>query len=130
MTTDTASNNVNELATEETSQLISSSKVEGTTVYNHAGDNLGSIDSLMLNKQSGQAEYAVMQFGGFLGIGTDHYPIPWKQLSYDTEQGGYVVDLDRDMLENAPHFDSASQQDFDAQYGREVSTYYDTIQSR
>jgi sporulation protein YlmC with PRC-barrel domain len=128
MTTDRNMDNVNDLDADETSQLISSSKVEGTTVYNHAGENLGSIDSLMLNKQSGQAEYAVMEFGGFLGMGADRYPIPWQQLSYDTEQDGYVVDLDREMLEKAPRYGAADNPNFDAQYGREVSNYYDSYQ--
>ena len=61
-------------------------------------------------------------------MGTDHYPIPWQQLSYDTEKGGYVVDLDREMLEKAPHYGAAGHPNFDEQYGREVSNYYDTYQ--
>ena len=58
------------------SSVISSSRVNGTHVYNPAGEKLGSIDSLMIDKLSGKVRYAVMEFGGFLGIGTDRYPLP------------------------------------------------------
>ena len=61
------------VATDETSTLISSDKVEGTAVYNRAGEKLGSIHTLMIDKTSGKVAYAVMSFGGFLGIG-DRYP--------------------------------------------------------
>ena len=59
-----------------TSNVISSERVEGTSVYNQAGDKLGSIDDLMIDKLSGRVRYAVLEFGGFLGIGTDRYPLP------------------------------------------------------
>ena len=77
------------------SEVISSDKVEGTTVYNNAGEKLGSIDDLMIDKYSGQVRYAVLEFGGFLGMGSDRYPIPWKMLKYATDRGGYVVPLDK-----------------------------------
>ena len=67
-----------------TSDVICSDKVEGTSVYNNAGDKLGSIDNLMIDKRSGQVRYAVLEFGGFLGMGTDRYPLPWNLLKYDT----------------------------------------------
>ncbi len=67
-----------DIATDETSELISSSKVEGTAVYSPEGDKLGTISNFMVNKLSGQVEYAVLQFGGLLGIGSDYYPLPWK----------------------------------------------------
>ena len=63
--------------------LISSEKVEGTTVYNRSGDNLGSIDHPMIDKFTGQVEYAVMSTGGFLGIGESYSPVPWESLVYD-----------------------------------------------
>jgi hypothetical protein len=69
-----------------TSALISSSKVDGTKVYNPAGEKLGSIESLMIDKISGQVRYAVMAFGGFLGMGTDRHPLPWSTLKYDVNQ--------------------------------------------
>ena len=77
------------------SDIISSDKVEGTTVYDTAGDKLGSVDDLMIDKRSGQVRYAVLEFGGFLGMGTDRYPLPWDLLKYDVEKGGYMVPLDK-----------------------------------
>jgi len=81
---------------------ISSKDVNGTTVYSPGGDKLGHIDELMIDKQSGKVAYAVMGFGGFLGMGEDHHPIPWSKLSYDTQLDGYVTDITKDQLEGAP----------------------------
>src|ERR1700722_18758988 len=78
-----------DIETDETDVLIASNKVEGTAVYNPGGDKLGSIYNFMVDKESGQVEYAVLQFGGILGLGSDHYPVPWAALEYDEEQGGY-----------------------------------------
>ena len=71
--------------------LIDSSRVEGTAVYNLEGEQIGSIEHLMLEKRGGRVAHAVMSFGGFLGIGEEHYPIPWSKLTYDTELGGYPL---------------------------------------
>jgi sporulation protein YlmC with PRC-barrel domain len=109
--------------TDETRKLIASNKVEGTAVYNTSGDKLGTINNFMVDKASGQAEYAVMQFGGFLGMGTDNYPIPWSMLQYDVEHGGYVVDLDKDQLDEAPRFQT-EEPAFDENYDRQVYGHY------
>ena len=102
------------VATDETDRLISSDKVVGTTVYN-----------LMVDKISGQVAYAVMSFGGFLGIGESYHPLPWRVLKYDVHQGGYVVDLDRRRLEGAPSYTASSLPNWsDRDYGRRVDEYY------
>src|SRR3954449_8705312 len=89
-------------ATDETDKLIASNKVEGTAVYNRKGERLGTVENFMVGRRSGQVAYAVLSFGGFLGVGESHHPLPWNALTYDTNQGGYVVDLDRDQLSTAP----------------------------
>lgn len=104
--------------------VISSSRVEGTTVYNTVGDKLGSIDDLMIDKRSGQIRYAVLEFGGFLGMGTDRYPLPWATLKYDTVKDGYVVPLDKSMLESAPRYPATDAPRYDDSYGRKVYDYY------
>jgi sporulation protein YlmC with PRC-barrel domain len=114
------------LITEESNRLISSDKVEGTAVFSRAGERLGSVKNFMVDKRSGKAEYAVLQFGGLLGIGSDYYPIPWKMLTYDTDQGGYVVDVDKTRLHNAPRYRTEHDQAYDDLYGREVSGYWGT----
>jgi sporulation protein YlmC with PRC-barrel domain len=70
----------NSVATDETGGLISSDKVEGTAVYNRQGEKLGSIHSVMIDKSSGKVAYAVMSFGGFLGIGDRYHPLPWNAV--------------------------------------------------
>jgi sporulation protein YlmC with PRC-barrel domain len=106
------------------STIISSDDVEGTNVYNQAGDKLGSIDDLMIDKTTGQVRYAVLEFGGFLGMGTDRYPIPWKMLKYDTRQDGYVVPLDKTKLERAPKYEADAVPTYDVAYGQSVNKYY------
>jgi sporulation protein YlmC with PRC-barrel domain len=80
---------------DETNRLIASDKVEGTAVYNRQGEKLGTIRNFMVEKRSGKVEYAVLSFGGILGMGDSYHPLPWNVLTYDTTQGGYVVDLDK-----------------------------------
>jgi hypothetical protein len=113
------------VATDETDRLISSDKAVGTAVYNRQGEHLGSVYNLMIDKYSGQVAYAVMSFGGFLGMGESYHPLPWRTLSYDTRQGGYVVDLDRTRLEKAPSYTSRTAPDWaDRTYGHRVDEFY------
>jgi len=105
------------------SAVISSDRVEGTTVYNTDGDKLGSIDDLMIDKVSGHVRYAVLEFGGFLGMGTDRYPLPWNMLKYDTTREGYVLPLDKNRLEDAPRYASEQRPDYDDAFGRRVNDY-------
>ncbi|MDM0104382.1 PRC-barrel domain-containing protein [Variovorax sp. J22R24] len=112
------------MTTESTSNVISSERVEATAVYNQAGDKLGSIDDLMIDKMSGQVRYAVLEFGGFLGLGTDRYPLPWNMLKYDTSMDGYVVPLDKNVLEGAPRYTQEQVPDYTTDYNRRVNDYY------
>jgi hypothetical protein len=86
------------------SALIASDRVEGTAVYGPGNHRIGRIERLMIDKVSGKVAYAVLTFGGFLGIGEDHYPLPWAKLDYDTKLDGYRVDLTEDQLRAAPKF--------------------------
>jgi hypothetical protein len=85
-----------------TGHLIAGGKVQGTDVYSLQSEHIGSIEDVMLDKSTGRVAYAVLSFGGFLGIGSKHYPLPWEMLRYDTNLGGYVVKLDKARLERAP----------------------------
>jgi hypothetical protein len=106
-------------------RLIAASKVNGTSVYNRAGEKLGSVYDVMIDKMSGNAEYAIMSFGGFLGIGDSYHPLPWRALTYDPAQGGYVVDLDRSRLEGAPSYKAGDPDRWnDPAYGRQLDEYY------
>ncbi len=82
--------------------LIASDRVEGTNVYRPNGDKVGHIERIMIDKKTGQAAYAVMNFGGFLGMGEDSYPLPWSVLTYNVKLGGYEVALTDEQLKGAP----------------------------
>ncbi|AKH43416.1 hypothetical protein FHS61_000881 [Altererythrobacter atlanticus] len=112
------------LERDETSNLISSDKVDGTAVYATDGEKIGHVDHLMIGKRSGRVEYAVMSFGGFLGIGESYHPLPWDALDYDTERGGYVVNVDKDQLKEAPQYKAGNPPTFDRTFGENVYTYY------
>ncbi len=104
--------------------VITSDRVTGTDVFNPAGDSLGTIDYLVIDKRSGAVRYAVMEFGGILGMGTDRYPLPWNLLKYDTDKDGYVVPLEKEQLSDAPRYASDARPAFDDGYGREVHGFY------
>jgi hypothetical protein len=107
----------------DTHSLIASDRVEGTRVYGADGKHIGSIERLILGKRDGRVAYAVLSFGGFLGIGHDHYPLPWDKLSYDTQLDGYRIDLTKEQIEGAPSY----ADDDDSWYnnnGRRVYDYY------
>ncbi|HWM82959.1 MAG TPA: PRC-barrel domain-containing protein [Pseudolabrys sp.] len=109
--------------TRETAGLIASDKVDGTNVYGMDGEKIASIESVMIGKTDGRVAYAILSFGGFLGIGDDHYPLPCQQLNYDTELGGYRVNLTKEQLENAPKYSGNWDWD-DRERSRMVSDYY------
>ena len=109
---------------DETSNLISSEKVDGTAVFNRNREKLGTIHHFMVGKRNGRVEYAVMSFGGLFGMGESYHPLPWDALTYDTDQGGYVVDLDKDRLEGAPSYARGQEPTFDREYGERVYGHY------
>ena len=114
----------NTITRDETSDLISSDKVEGTAVYNRKGEKLGMISNFMVGKRNGRVEYAVLSFGGLFGMGERNYPLPWDVLTYDPDQGGYVVDLDKDRLKEAPSYECGSDPTYDRNFGEQVYGYY------
>jgi hypothetical protein len=110
---------------DETFSLIASDKVEGTAVYGPDNKKIGSIDNLMIDKRRGQVAYAVLSFGGFLGMGTDHYPLPWAMLRYDEDLGGYVTNVTKDQLQSAPKYSDDDNWDWEnREYIGRVDTHY------
>jgi len=84
--------------------LISSNRVQGTRVFSIAGEHIGDVDHMMIDKQSGQVRYVVISFGGFLGIAHKHNPLPWSTLTYDTELCGYATEITEAQLKDSPKF--------------------------
>ena len=104
---------------------IPASKVRGTKVYNLQDEHLGEIDDIVLSKHSGEAQFAIMSFGGFLGIGEEYHPVPWKSLKYDVDKGGYRVDIDRERREDAPRYGVNKEPDWnDKTYGGRLYDYW------
>ena len=124
MTGEFPENTETPMPVEETQDLISSDKVEGTDVYDLRGDKIGHIRSVMLDKRSGAAEYAVMSFGGFLGIGERYHPVPWKALTYDPDRGGYVVGLNAEKLKDAPNYGPEEEPAYDQHYALGLYGFY------
>ncbi|WP_246333149.1 PRC-barrel domain-containing protein [Aureimonas mangrovi] len=104
---------------------IEASRVNGTKVYNTDGDSLGHIHDVVIGKRDGHVKYAIMSFGGFLGIGEEYHPLPWNILKYDERQGGYVVGLTVEQLQGAPRYAERDRPNWeDEAYGRRVNDYY------
>jgi PRC-barrel domain len=111
------------IAARETNSLIGSDKVEGTSVFSTNGERIGAIECVMIGKVNGRVAYAVLGFGGFLGIGDDHYPLPWSTLRYDSDLGGYRADITAEQLDGAPKFRNESEWNWE-QRSRAVDDYY------
>jgi hypothetical protein len=113
------------MAERETVSLIGSDKVEGTAVYGSDNTKIGSIERVMIDKVSGKVSYAVLSFGGFLGIGDDHYPLPWQSLKYDTAVEGYRTGITKKQLEGAPKYGNDNSWNWgDPARTRAVNDYY------
>jgi len=109
----------------ETHALIGSDKVEGTAVYRSNGEKIGHIARVMIGKQSGKVGYAVMSFGGFMGIGEDYYPLPWSLLTYNPRLEGYEVNISETQLNGAPKYGAHDTWDWNSR-SPAVDDYYKT----
>ena len=118
---------MSDVAANETRDLISSDKVAGTSVYDRNGNNLGTISNVMLDKRSGQVAYAVLSFGGFLGIADKLFAVPWKALKLDTENKRFILNVDKERLEAAPGFDKDDWPNMaDPTWQNTINSYYGT----
>jgi hypothetical protein len=114
-------------ARRETTSLIGSDKVDGTAVYGADNRKIGTLQRVMIDKMSRKVAYAVVSFGGFLGMGEDYYPLPWANLKYDTSLGGYRVGITEDQLKGAPKFNRNTDWDWsDRSRDKAVHDYYHT----
>lgn len=107
-------------------RVLSASTICGDGVVNPDGEKLGTIEELMIDLENGRVAYAVLSFGGFLGIGDKLFAVPFEALELDPENRRFVLDVSREKLEQAPGFDKESWPDFaDPRFGQQVYAYYD-----
>ena len=103
---------------------IRATRVVGTEVYNGAGDHIGEIKDVMLEKTANRIMFAVIGFGGFLGIGERYHAVPWASLDYDKEAGGYVVPFSKEQLKDAPTYSIDELTQVDGATARQESFDY------
>jgi len=104
--------------------LIESDHIEGTAVYDAIGEQVGTIKRLVIEKLSGHVVYAVTEFGGFLGLGSETHTIPWDQLNYDTALSGYKTNITAERLRNAPEFSRRDNALLSGHERDELTAYY------
>jgi sporulation protein YlmC with PRC-barrel domain len=106
--------------------LMGAGTLIGDDVYNAAGETLGDIKEIMLDMQSGKVAYAVLSFGGFLGVGEKLFAVPWHALRLDTERHGFVLNVSKEQLKAAPGFDKDDWPDMrDPLWIKTINSYYD-----
>jgi sporulation protein YlmC with PRC-barrel domain len=109
-------------------ELISSRRVEGTPVYSRDGEKLGTIHSVMIGKRTGKVAYAVLSFGGVLGLRSRVHPVPWEALTYDVDLDGYAVDMSREQLARSPSMElDDTDRPIDREYQERVNSYWGTM---
>ena len=111
--------------------LMGADTLIGDSVVNGADEDLGDIKEIMLDMQTGQVAYAVLSFGGFMGMGDKLFAVPWQALHLDTVNKRFVLDIDKQQLQNAPGFDKDAWPDMaDAQWTQHIHSFYGTDPTR
>ncbi len=111
--------------TEDIRQVMSASSLIGDSVVNSKGEDLGTIEEIMIHIESGRVAYAVLSFGGFLGLGDKLFAIPWEALALDEDNKQFILDVDKEKLEKAPGFNKDRWPDMaDPMFGSAIYGYY------
>lgn len=118
-------NTVGDIDTREHRRVMSAGTLAGDRVRNAAGEDLGKIEEIMLDVPSGRVAYAVLSFGGFLGMGNKLFAVPWNALTLDEQEHEFILDVDKQVLENAPGFDKDNWPDMaDPNWGTQIYSHY------
>ncbi|MEO8597587.1 MAG: PRC-barrel domain-containing protein [Candidatus Solibacter sp.] len=108
-------------------RVLAASTLSGDSVRNSSGEDLGSIDEIMIDIPSGKVAYAVLSFGGLLGMGNKLFAVPWSALTVDEDQRCFILNASRTTLENAPGFNKDAWPDMtDPSWGEQISRHYGT----
>jgi len=105
--------------------IMAASSLEGETVVDAQGENLGEIEEIMLDVRGGRIAYAVMSVGGFLGVGEKYFAVPWHSFTMDTDNKRFILDVDKERLLKAPGFDQNEWPSMaDKRWASEIHDYY------
>jgi sporulation protein YlmC with PRC-barrel domain len=107
--------------------ILSAGTITGDEIHNPSGEKLGELKEIMLDLNSGRVAYAVLSFGGFLGLGDKLFAIPWEMLTLNSEDHAFVLDINKETLENAPGFDKDSWPnlaDYESGWLQDVYDFY------
>lgn len=108
-------------------QVMGANTLVGNDVYNRKDEDLGDIKEIMLDMRTGRVGYAVLSFGGFLNMGEKLFAVPWEALTLDTDNKRFVLDIEKNQLENAPGFDKDDWPDMaDPTWAKDIHAYYGT----
>lgn len=107
-----------------TVEILSASSLIGDGVVNPEGDDLGKVEEIMIDTPTGNVAYAVLSFGGFLGLGDKYFAIPWQRLQLDADNKRLILNVDKQALENAPGFDKDDWPNVDMNYVTSVYSHY------
>ena len=106
-------------------RVLAASTLAGDSVQNSAGEDLGKVDEIMIDIPTGRVAYAVLSFGGVLGIGNKLFAVPWSSLQVDEDEKCLILNVDKKLLENAPGFDKDNWPDMgDTAWRSEIFKYY------
>ncbi len=112
------------MQTTEKPRVLSATTIIGDSVRNPEGDDLGKIEDLMLDLEFGRIAYAVLSFGGFLGVGNKLFAVPWDSLTIHPEEHSFVLDADKEKMKNAPGFDKDHWPAMSRDWGAQIYDYY------
>jgi len=108
-------------------ELMGADTLSGNDVYNQKDEDLGDIKEIMLNMRTGRVSYAVLSFGGFLGMGEKLFAVPWNALTLDTKNKRFVLNVEKDRLKNAPGFDKDTWPNMaDQSWAKGIHAFYGT----
>jgi|SRR3990172_1142875 len=106
-------------------ELMGASTLIGDRVRNKKDEELGEIKEIMLDMRTGEVSYAVLSYGGFLGMGDKLFAVPWDALTLDAKNEGFTLDVDKKRLQDAPGFDKSKWPDMsDPSWAKQIHTYY------
>jgi sporulation protein YlmC with PRC-barrel domain len=108
-------------------ELMGADTLVGNDVYNAKGEDLGDIKEIMLDMRSGKVGYAVLSYGGFLGMGEKLFAVPWDALKLDTKNKRFCLSVEKDRLKDAPGFDTDHWPNMaDQSWAKEIHSFYGT----